>query len=360
VKLLLRVLAWFAIVPYVVVGALVLTGIASWSAVLYVVATGVLLGGLATLPHDAEPFSEPDEKKKKRRPRGISRVGAAAIVIVALLRIFTAGSGRALAVTGSEGGSARFVDRVVDESDLALAGTRALVASGMLHDDSKELTGAMRSAYVRMRAEQGDVPSPVAATYLGLERPSAFDVVVLDPPPGEAVRGAVVFLHGFAGNFDLPCWQIAKAVSGLGVVTACPSTRWVGDWGSAAGAATLERTIAILRSRGIDRVVLAGLSNGGIGASELAPKMKGSFAGLILISGAEPGAPSPGIPTLVLHGKHDTMVEPEEGRAYAAAHGARYVEIDAGHFAMLVRAEQVDREIRSFVGARLGGDLAAE
>ena len=81
--------------------------------------------------------------------------------------------------------------------------------------------------------------------------------------------------------------------------------------------------------------------------------MKGTFAGLVLISGAEVGAPSAGIPTLVIHGRHDTMAGYDESRRYAARTGAKLVTLDAGHFAMLVRGELFDRALRDFVAARL-------
>jgi pimeloyl-ACP methyl ester carboxylesterase len=330
-KLLLRVAAWFAVLPYVIVAWLVVSGVASWSGILYVIAGGALIGGLATL--------------EKKRPRGISRGAAGAFVAIAVVRMCTASHGRTLELTDS-----RLVDRVVEESDIALTGTRVLVASGMLHDDARELPGAMRAAYTRFRADQGDAPSPVVATYLGLERSSAFDLILLDQP---GARSAVVFLHGFGGSFDLPCWQLARAVEPLGVATACPATGWQGDWSSPEGEATLRRTIDILHARGIERIVLAGLSNGGLGASRLAPHLSKHLSGLILISGADPDAPSPGVPTLVIHGRHDTMTSADESRVYASRTGGRYVELDAGHFAMLVRAEQTDAAIRDFVSGRL-------
>jgi pimeloyl-ACP methyl ester carboxylesterase len=380
VNSLLRVLALFAALPYVIIAGLVLTGVASWSAILYVLALGTLLGGLATLPLDGDGAAG-ERVRTRRRPRGVSRAAAGAMAAIALVRACTAATGRTLRVpevraegaadsadlgrgrsTHADLSGARFVDRYVDESDLAVAGTRALVATGMLHDDARELPGAMRSAYARFRAEEGDVPSPVLATYLGLERASAFDLVLVDVDPrGPAADAALVFLHGFGGGFDLPCWQLARAVGPLGVATVCPAIGWQGDWASPGGEATLRRTLEVLRARGIERVVLAGLSNGGLGASELAPRMQGAFVGLVLVSGAERRAPPAGVPTLVLHGRHDTMTSFDDARAYAERTGARFVDLDAGHFAMLVRGAEVDRAIREFVAARLarGSDILA-
>jgi pimeloyl-ACP methyl ester carboxylesterase len=60
-----------------------------------------------------------------------------------------------------------------------------------------------------------------------------------------------------------------------------------------------------------------------------------------------------GVPTLVVQGRHDTHVEPAGPRAYATATGAAYVDVDAGHFALLVRSEVVEREVREFIALRL-------
>jgi len=349
-----RLIAWLAALPYVLVVLLVMTGPPTWSAVAYLAGMGVLLWGLMTLPgRRGGP-----KVLGVRRPRGLARGAALSLVAVALVRGCTARSGETLAFLPD----ARFVDRVIDEQDVAVAGTRVLVAGGMLRDDAAELPAAMRAAYAKMHAEQGDAPSPVLATYLGMQSPADFDLLIVEPPrpAGSAgAPGAVVFLHGFAGSFALPCWQMARAVAPLGVTTACPSTRWIGDWWSADGEATVRRTFEVLRARGISRVVLAGLSNGGYGASRLAPKMRGSLAGLILISGAAPDAKPPGIPALVIHGRHDTMARFGEGASYATRAAARLVALDAGHFAMLVRSQESDAAVRAFVGSVLGGATAA-
>jgi pimeloyl-ACP methyl ester carboxylesterase len=359
-RFLLRTLAVLALFPYVGVVLLLATGTASWSSVAYVIAIGALLGGLVTLP---DPQRTP-----RGRPRGLSRGAVVALAVIAIARAVVAGEGRHLQmparggpVDGRAERGPRMVDRLVDEGDMAVAGTRVLLAAGMLHDDHAKLPSAMTSAYGEMRREQGDAPSPVVATYLGLQAPEAFDLVMIEPPaPPEGLpeatapsRSALVFLHGFAGNFDLPCWQMARAVATVGMVTACPSTRWVGDWWSPAGEATLRRTVEILKARGVERIVLVGLSNGGFGAAKLARRMGGTFDGLVLISGADSATPPAGLPTLVIHGRDDTMVSYESARIYAANAGARFVSLDAGHFAMLVKGEETDRAVREFVIARL-------
>lgn len=338
----IRVFAWLAALPYAMVLLLVLTGGTTWSAVAYVVALGIVLAGLMTLPFPEQPF---------RRRRGVTRLGLAGLVVIALVRILTVGHDKTMHVTDGDGASARWISRVVDESDVAINASRAAFALGLLHDDAGEVSSAMRAEYARMRREHGNVASPFVATHLGLQHPSGFDLVVIDPP--SPTRGAVVFLHGTAGNFELPCWQIARAVASLGLATACPSTRWVADWESENGEAIVRRTVALLRARGIEKFVFAGLSAGGYGASMLAPRMKGDFLCLVLLSGADPEAPAADIPTLVIQGRHDTMVRAADPAAYAERHDARYVDVDAGHFALLVRSELVEREIRDFVALHL-------
>jgi pimeloyl-ACP methyl ester carboxylesterase len=338
----IRVFAWLAALPYAIVALLVLTGGPRWTSVAYVLALGLLLAGLMTLPFPGEPF---------RRRRGLSRVGAGALVGVVLLRMLTLGQGRTMHVTDGEGTRARLTSRLVDESDVSINAARLLFGVGMLRDDAREVAPAMRAVYARMRRDQGDAPTPVVATHLGMQRSTGFDLVVIEG--SNPARGAVVFLHGSAGNFELPCWQIARAVGSLGVTTACPSTRWIGDWDSEDGEATLRQTLAVLRARGIERFVLIGLSAGAYGASTLAPRMKGDFEGLVLLAGAHPDAPAAGVPALVVQGRHDTMVTPADSIAYAENNDARYVDVDAGHFALLVRSEVVEPVIREFVAARL-------
>lgn len=334
-RLTIRVLAWFAAAPFAIAALLVLTGAPHWSSVAYALSFAAVLYGLVTLP------LAPGEERGRRRHVG--KVGAAAVVLVAAVRACTVGDGAALRVGSPERG-ARVTARLVDEADLANAATRGLVGMGALRDDARELPAAMRDAYAEMRADVGAAPSPVLPTYLGAQGGDTFDLVTLDPV--RASDRAVIFLHGFGGGFDLPCWQIARASRAL---TACPSTRWTGDWLSADGRAALDKTLDVVRARGARCVVLAGLSAGGYSASRLASRKEGSFAGVVLISGADPLAPAPNVPTLVIHGRSDTMAPFDNGRDYAALHASRTLFLDAGHFAMLVRRPQVDAEIRAFV-----------
>jgi hypothetical protein len=261
---------------------------------------------------------------------------------------------RGVRMTTGDGGATRWVNLLVDEESLAVAGAHALQWTSFVRDpDVPALPGVMARAYDRMRAAVGSVPSPFVATYLGLERPGEEDTLVIgDPGTSE---GVVVFLHGYAGSFTLPCWVVADAAKDAGFATVCPATRWVGDWWSPAGEATLRATVERLHRSGVRRVVLAGLSNGGVGASLLAPRMRGTFDGLILLSGASPDAASPGVPVLAVQGVKDAQIPAEVVRAYAARVHGRYVPLAAGHFALLMEETQAHGAIASFLAGLARG-----
>ncbi len=275
--------------------------------------------------------------------------GALSLALVtAGLRVALAGHGRHLDMGHGSASGARWIDRVVDEEDLAVNGARALVWTGLVRDpDVPGLADAMRDAYGRMRRSEGSTPSPVLATYAGLERPGEDDTIEV----GDVARseGVVVFLHGYAGSFTLPCWVVSQAAADARFATVCPSTRWVGDWWSEEGEATVRETAQALRRRGARRLVLAGLSNGAIGASRLAPRLRGTFDGLILVSGADADAPAPSVPVLAIQGAKDAQISASVVHAYAERVGGRYLSIDAGHFALLSREEEVRPAIATFL-----------
>jgi predicted esterase len=304
----------------------------SWSGWAYVLGALVVLVGAVT--------------RKRRRP-GLTRAGLAFVLLTACVRACTGAGGETLTITTTGGSGARVLSRLLDEGDVATLGARVLVTAGALRDpDADEVPAALARAYAEMRAAEGDTPSPLVPTYVGLQRPDAADVIVVRPR-GPA-RGALVFLHGFAGSFALPCWQIAQAAADADLATYCPSVGWRGDWRND-GENTLRRTVELARADGHTRLYLAGLSNGGIGASYLAPRMRGTFRGVILVSGAAPAAPPCGVRALVLHGGRDAMVSAGAGRAWASKNGARYVELQGGHFALLLRKDEARAAIARFL-----------
>ncbi len=253
-----------------------------------------------------------------------------------------------------------------NEAGVALLGTRVLVSRGLLRDpDAPRVEAAMHAAYDRMRADEEDPssalvlgPAPFSAdtpdllTYLprgsgaeshGSTSPRA--------PPGARGDLAVIFLHGYGGRFALPCWQVARVAAQSEAMTACPDVGTDGAWWSSEGERIVRATVAALKMAGAKRIVLMGLSNGGIGATRLAVRMRGAFVGLVLFSGADPTMGAPGIPTLVLHGRRDAVVSQASSRVYAHAAHARFVDLPSGHFAMMLDATTVDPEVGRFLRA---------
>ncbi len=339
VNLLSRILSTLLLVAALALFLLICTAPPSPSGVGYA-ASFLLLAAAGVLSH---PLG-------RRRVR----VGACALAAATIaMRLVVASGGGATVVhmsTPRMEGGARWLDRVIDEEDLSVNASRALAWTHFVRDpDVPELAPVMSASYSRMRRAVGPTPSPVLATYAGLERPGADDRIEVGDVA--ASKGVVLFLHGFAGSFTLPCWVVSRAATTAGFATVCPSTRWVGDWWSPEGEETLRETIAELRRRGARRFVLAGLSNGGIGASLLAPRLRGSFEGLVLISGASPEAQAPSVPTLVIQGERDAQISADLVRAYALRVGARYHPLDAGHFAMLLRQDDVVATVAAFLRA---------
>lgn len=266
-----------------------------------------------------------------------------ALIGVAALRIARHGGNSALRVITLPDGGRRWVDSLVPER------VGALIASKLLalpKQHGEDLTDVLRDAYARMDADVGDVATPAIATYLGLQRPSAFDAVVIDTSRSHQPASAVIFLHGFAGNFSIYCWQLSKAAAAIDALVVCPSIGPRADWWNAHGLATVRATLDYVHRAGIHHVFLSGLSNGAAGAGMIAPHVAKSLDGLILISGA-PRTPPPQLPLLVIQGSDDSMVPARVARRYAQSSPAphAYVELESGHFVFLSHWQQVTKAI---------------
>jgi predicted esterase len=289
--------------------------------------------------------------------RGLAQAGLALMVLVAVGRLVFARGTQADTLRLPDEGH-RWVNRLVAERDGTLLAGHLLVRSGRLpRSDSRDFLPALEAAFDRMDAYEGALATPAVATYLGLQSPESFDAVVIPPRGDAAPRTAVVFLHGFAGNFAVYCWEMAQSVQSISALTVCPSVGPAGDWWSPQGERTLEKTFEWLAERGVRRVYLGGLSNGGAGASILVNRVSHpglELRGLVLVSGADSKAPLPRVPTLMVQGRHDSMMPTPSMRAYAERLGRRgtYVEVDSGHFAFLDHHVECERAISGWLVAR--------
>jgi len=291
----------------------------------------------------------PWQGRKARFPLWI---GATIFLLTAGTRLVTTnGNDQLYVVTLPGERSARWVNRFVDERDLTMFGTRILPFVGwILPGEAVGAIPAFQAAYSEIYEVGGNVPSPVAATYLWMQRPHAFDAVVVEPNGNNAPKAGTVFLHGFTGNFLMECWLFAKAAREAGLLTICPSVGWFGDWWKPCGAEIFEQTLAYLHTRGVERVYLAGLSNGGVGAGTLAYQYADQLNGLILISGLSPQAPVSGMPTLVIHGRGDGRVPVVMAQEYAqrVSH-TTYWEFAGDHFLLAKDAQEVQEVIKNWL-----------
>lgn len=287
-----------------------------------------------------------------RKPRGWgpSRTGLALWVVLVLARTIAGGvSPHARLLVLPAGQEARFVDRQFEERDAAILGARLFASAGLVRArEFPTLAPLLARSYDDMELELGHrMGSVVLSTVFGRDTGDAFGAYVVEPD--DDPRGSVVFLHGYAGNFVLQCWQVAVAARAAGMRTVCPSTDFTGRWSDPHGERIARAALAYAR-RG-DVTILAGLSAGGMGASRLAPGLHAELDGLVLLSGVDPGAGDPGVPTLVLHGDHDHMARVSDARAYRDAHRGRvrYVELHGTHFVLLEEHEAVRAAITRFL-----------
>ncbi|HVJ19688.1 MAG TPA: hypothetical protein VM686_29915 [Polyangiaceae bacterium] len=287
---------------------------------------------------------------QRRRARVIAAAGAALLLAVGVLRLVRSQPVPGVRLTSLPGdGGARWVARLLPEQDGSLPAARLLELGGGLNDDEGlRFADILRASYERMGAAS-TTATPAIATYLGLQRATAFDTVVITDPAQTKARDAVIFLHGYAGNFLVYCWEFAQAARKAGFFTVCPSVDSHGAWWSDTAERTLLETLSFVRELGAQRIVLAGLSNGAAGASVLAWRHRKELSGLILISGSRAEQAPPGLPTLVVQGSRDRMMPASDARAYARRSGAHYAEIGGGHLVFLSRHEQVRPVISHFL-----------
>jgi predicted esterase len=336
------VLGALLVLPSVALAILAATTPVSAIGFLYVLGALATVAGLLTAPARAT------------RRRGVTRAGLALLAAAMVLRVALAGHGKTLSMTRGTSSTAPYLDRLLPEEDVAVTSARAVIMTGMLPaGDTRNLIPTLKRAFATMDQAEGSVPSPIVMTTLNRQSAAAFDTLEVSAPAADA-HAAVLFLHGYGGNFALQCWMVAQAARRAGAATFCPSTRLLGDWWSASGEETVRLTMDRLRDRGFDAVVLAGLSNGGVGASRLAPRLRGRIVGLLLISGAAPDAPPAGVPTFALEGSHDTMMSPRVVRSYVDKVGAAYVELDGTHFLLIEQPDAMIQGMAGWLSSRFG------
>ena len=338
---LTRALSLILLLPIIILLAVVVTTPLTLSGLLYFTGVVAIIIGIWSLAWAYTRF------------RRVLWLGLGLIVIVAAVRVFLLrNSPKIKLLTLPDQNGLCVVNCLVDEQDAALVSTRLLPLIGWISPTEQTgLMDAMYAGYQAMAQAQPLVASPFPRTYLNLQRSGAFDAVTIEPDDNQPPQMGVIFLHGFTGNFTMPCWLVAQAVRTSHALTICPSVGWKGDWWTSNGEATLRATIDYLHQRGLSRIVLAGLSNGAVGASELAYKLTADIAGLILISGASLDAKDSGLPVLVLAGTDDERMPATMMHAYANQLGdkATFIELPADHFMLAKKAAEIQHDIDSWL-----------
>ncbi len=331
---LMAVAGIMLILPVCLLGALALLIPITFSGATYLIGALLIAAGAMTAPW------------RQTRFRGITRAGLILIILVACTRLIVAARGTTtilIALPSQQ--STRWLGRMVHERDIALFGVQAAYLTGTAispreHDG---LIPALQVAYRAMEEAKETTSSPFLNTYLGCQDSGSFDTAVIEPSSGGPARAAVVFLHGFGGNFTVQGWLVAQAARRIGALTVCPSVGWQGDWWNEDGQNTVRNTLDYLHSRGVNRIYLAGLSNGAVGTCRLAPRFRTELSGLILISGADPQAPDTGLPVLALQGNADERMSAALAIQLTEQLGKRatYCEFDGDHLLLAKHASEV-------------------
>jgi pimeloyl-ACP methyl ester carboxylesterase len=182
---------------------------------------------------------------------------------------------------------------------------------------------------------------------------------------GSGPSPAIVFLHGSAGNFKAYTWVWSKLAEEQGMVIIAPSFGF-GNWDRSGVASVLQALddAATVVDINQDQVYLAGLSNGGLGVSQLAEAAPERFRGLIFISPVMETKILDGTrfhhtwrdrPVLVVTGEADRRIPVgyvEQRVSNLRAGGVQVTEIiypDEDHFLFFSQPENVLGDISSWL-----------
>ena len=151
----------------------------------------------------------------RRRSSTLVVLGTSLILATITLRMLFPPSGSRLVLTTFPGQSRpRWSNRIFNEQDVVLFGTRVARYLGLISPAENEgLVAALAETYGKM---QGATPlSPFLMTYVNQQHPDAFDALIAEPPEDTPPKRAIVFLHGYGGNFTLQVglWRMRAIAS---------------------------------------------------------------------------------------------------------------------------------------------------
>jgi len=278
--------------------------------------------------------------------------GVVALATIFVRIVFPVSGSHLNLITLPDKSGPRLLNRILNEQDAVLFGAQIGPYFGVITPVEKQsLLPAFTRAYKDMNAEGGTLLSPFLTTYLNKQQADKFDAVIAEPNSATPLKTAIIYLHGYGGNFTVQCWLIAKPGFSINALTVCPSTGVNGQWWTSEGQAILQETLNYVHQRGIQQIYLAGLSNGAISASRLADQLKNEIAGLILISGADSNAVITELPSLVIQGQNDERIPVSMIEHYVSVAGSRatYHVFEGEHFLLLKQADQVQPVIANWL-----------
>ena len=253
---------------------------------------------------------------------------------------------------------------LIPEIDLVTLG--ATLATRLAPPGSLVDRGRIRSQILREYREIAADPTartvrsviaPALAELVGLRIDAGhYFAYVPASQPGERLP-AIVFLHGNGGNLKAMPWAWRTFAERNRIVVVCP-TFGFGFWGEGAAEAVESVRLDAIARLPIDpsRVMLGGLSDGGVGVTRVARFSPDRYQGLIYISPtmnrkelADPAFRTPwqGRPVLVLQGGRDANVPKstvDPAVALLLAQGVQvtyHVFAEEDHFLFFGRREQV-------------------
>ncbi len=264
----------------------------------------------------------------RRRGRAALAVALALVAGLGAVLFAIQAPGRALpgsrvrsVFLGDRGYDRLAIASVVPEIDQIKLGTYLIAAVDPVIDlaAAKHVRDVSMALYRPMESdpEYRALGSVMGDAYADRDAGHAYEYV---PEHREGERLPVLlFLHGSFGSFKAYFYAWRRFADAHRWIVVCPSFGW-GNWYRPGGVEAVERARAhALASLPADRdrVYLAGLSNGGTGATRAAAREPDHYAGLVLLSAVIErdvvSSPSfrrgwAGRPVLVIHGDGDDRI----------------------------------------------------
>jgi pimeloyl-ACP methyl ester carboxylesterase len=206
------------------------------------------------------------------------------------------------------------------------------------------------------------LPSLMPTTYRAPNAPGA--LVVYRPEDADESLPVVLFLHGWGGPFRGYLWVLRSLAESEGVAIVAPSFG-LGSWSQPDGQQAIDEALTFIvedPDLDADRVVLAGLSNGGLGVSRAVLAGAERFAAVVYLSpvlesrhALAVGEAMAGKPVRIVTGAEDCRVPADwvaEGAAAIASANLRtrlVVVPGEDHFLLFSQPEVVLAELAGVI-----------